>query len=66
MKCGLIIALALLCGCSQKTDVDRCVEAQMKVYDNNNERLGPYKSSTEQDRDQAKATAYLFCRGQGR
>jgi hypothetical protein len=54
----------LIAGCDRKTDVDRCVEAQMKVYDNN-VKNDPYSNSTEQDRDNARATAYLFCRGNG-
>ena len=53
----LIGALAALSvGCSQETDVDRCVDAGMKVYDADN------PNATTHDRDSMKATWYIHCR----
>jgi hypothetical protein len=69
VKIMLIMALGVLGACSQKTAADRCVDAQMKVWDeaqNDPENVAFNQNRTDKqkqnDRDQARATAYLFCR----
>lgn len=59
MRTTFLLIVVLLAGCSQKTDADRCVDAQMKVYDEQNPNV------QRTDRDEFKAYAYRACSHSG-
>jgi hypothetical protein len=55
VKWLIAMLLVSLTGCSQESDVDKCVDAQMKVYDEQ------YPKSSKEDRDQWRAGEYRAC-----
>lgn len=56
MRCLLLLCFALS-ACQPKSDVDKCVDAATKVFNERN----PHASS--QDRDYFKARIYHWCMG---